>query len=102
MAKLILILIGFITVPGAVAQTASSAPIDVHVDLTQRIGPDTPIYRWFGYDESKSTTMKHGQQLLRRLPDPSPEPVYLRAHHLLTSGNGVAELKRSSANVFSL
>jgi xylan 1,4-beta-xylosidase len=29
-------------------------------------------------------------------------PVYIRAHHLLTLGNGVAELKWSSSNVFSL
>ncbi len=29
-------------------------------------------------------------------------PIYIRAHHLLTSGNGVAELKWSSSNVFSL
>ena len=29
----------------------------------------------------------------RELHDPSPEPVYIRAHHLLTSGNGIAELE---------
>ena len=28
-------------------------------------------------------------------------PVYIRAHHLLTSGNGVAELKFSSTNVYT-
>ena len=61
-----------------------------------------PIYRWFGYDESNYTTMKYGKQLLRELHDLTPEPVYIRAHHLLTSGNGVAELKWSSSNVFSL
>ena len=32
----------------------------------------------------------------------APVPVYIRAHHLLTSGNGVAELKWSSSNVFTL
>jgi xylan 1,4-beta-xylosidase len=46
--------------------------------------------------------MKYGKQLLPELHDLSPEPVYIRAHHLLTSGNGVAELKWSSSNVFSL
>jgi len=46
--------------------------------------------------------MKYGKQLLRELHDLSPEPVYIRAHHLLTSGNGIAELKWSSSNVFSL
>ena len=46
--------------------------------------------------------MKYGRQLLGELHDLSPAPVYIRAHHLLTSGNGVAELKWSSSNVFSL
>ena len=99
---LILVLVGLLCTPGMTAQTASSGPVRVHVDLTKRIGPYTPIYRWFGYDESNYTTMKYGKQLLRELHDLSPEPVYIRAHHLLTSGNGVAELKWSSSNVFSL
>ena len=46
--------------------------------------------------------MKYGKQLLTELHDLSPVPVYIRAHHLLTSGNGIPELKWSSSNVFSL
>ena len=42
------------------------------------------------------------RQLLGELHDLSPVPVHIRAHHLLTSGNGVPELKWSSTNVFSL
>jgi len=76
--------------------------VTVHVDLTKTVGTFTPIYSWFGYDESNYTTMKNGKQLLRELHDLSPVPVYIRAHHFLTSGNGVAELKWSSSNVFSL
>jgi len=30
--------------------------------------------------------MKYGKQLLTELHDLSPVPVYIRAHHLLTSG----------------
>jgi xylan 1,4-beta-xylosidase len=78
------------------------AQVDVQVDLSKSQGAYTPIYRWFGYDESNYTTMKYGKQLLGELHDLSPAPVYIRAHHLLTSGNGVAELKWSSSNVFSL
>jgi xylan 1,4-beta-xylosidase len=78
------------------------AQVDVQVDLSKPQGAYTPIYRWFGYDESNYTTMKYGKQLLDELHDLSPAPVYIRAHHLLTSGNGVAELKWSSSNVFSL
>lgn len=88
------------------ARTSSAPPaeasVNIHVDLTKRVGTYTPIYSWFGYDESNYTTMKYGKQLLRELHDLSPVPVYIRAHHLLTSGNGVPELKWSSSNVFSL
>ncbi len=84
------------------AQTGAPASVNVRVGLGKSLGPYTPIYRWFGYDESNYTTMQYGKQLLRELHDLSPEPVYIRAHHLLTSGNGVAELKWSSSNVFSL
>jgi xylan 1,4-beta-xylosidase len=84
------------------AQDLSPAQISIGVDLAKPLGPYTPIYRWFGYDESNYTTMKYGMQLLGELHDLSPVPVYIRAHHLLTSGNGVAELKWSSSNVFSL
>ena len=87
--------------PGS-AQPAAPASVSIRVDLEKSLGPYTPIYRWFGYDESNYTTMKYGKQLLRELHDLTPEPVYIRAHHLLTSGNGVAELKWSSSNVFSL
>jgi len=86
----------------AAAQSGSTETVDIRVDLSKTVAPYTPVYRWFGYDESNYTTMKYGKQLLEELHDLSPEPVYIRAHHLLTSGNGVAELKWSSSNVFSL
>jgi xylan 1,4-beta-xylosidase len=78
------------------------AQVTVSVDLAKPQGTYKPIYRWFGYDESNYTTMKYGRQLLGELHDLSPDPVYIRAHHLLTSGNGVPELKWSSSNVFSI
>ena len=76
-------------------------PVSIHVDLGKTIGDYKPIYSWFGYDEANYTTMKHGRELLGELHDLSPVPVYIRAHHLLTSGDGVAELKWSSTNVYS-
>ena len=45
--------------------------------------------------------MRYGTELLGELHDLSPVPVYVRFHHLLTSGNGVPELKWSSTNVYS-
>lgn len=82
----------------------SSAPglVSIQVDLSRAVGSYKPITDWFGYDESNYTTMLFGKQLLAELHDLSPTPVTIRAHHLLTSGNGLPELKWSSSNVFSL
>jgi xylan 1,4-beta-xylosidase len=101
MRKLAMTLICAAAMQGA-AQIPASNPVSIQVDLAKPQGPYKPIYAWFGYDESNFTTMQHGRQLLRELHDLSPAPVTIRAHHLLTSGNGVAELKWSSSNVFSL
>jgi xylan 1,4-beta-xylosidase len=86
----------------AAAQISESSPVSIQVDLAKVEGLYTPIYSWFGYDESNYTMMKYGKQLLTELHDLSPVPINIRAHHLLTSGNGVAELKWSSSNVFTL
>ncbi len=86
----------------AASQAPQPTPVSIHVDLAKPVGSYKPITGWFGYDESNYTTMKYGRQLLGELHDLSPAPVTIRAHHLLTSGNGVAELKWSSSNVFSL
>ena len=100
MRKLAILLLCAAVMQGA-AQTSSSVPVSIQVDLTKPVGPYTPIHSWFGYDEANYTTMRYGKQLLAQLHDLSPVPVYIRAHHLLTSGDGVAELKFSSTNVYT-
>jgi xylan 1,4-beta-xylosidase len=79
----------------------SSPPVTVDVDLSRSEKPFTPIYNWFGYDEANYTTAPHGRELLSKLHDLSPVPVYIRVHHLLTSGDGRAELKFSSTNIYT-
>ena len=88
------------TVPAPPA-ASTLAPVSVDVDLGKTVGVYKPIYSWFGYDEGNYTTMRDGTRLLKELHDLSPVPVYIRAHHLLTSGNGVAELKFSSTNIYT-
>jgi xylan 1,4-beta-xylosidase len=88
----------------AVAQGSTqdtSKPVEIKVDLAKRVGRYEPIYRWFGYDESNYTTAPNGRKLLGELHAMSPVPVYIRAHHLLTSGDGTPELKWSSTGVYS-
>lgn len=81
---------------------AMRSPITIQVDLSRSEGAFRPLTNWFGFDESNYASMPSGQELLRELHDLSPEPVYIRSHHLLTTGNGIPELKWSSSNVFRI
>ncbi len=74
--------------------------VTIDVDLASTVGPYQPLYPWFGYDEANYGTTPHGRALLRELHDLSPVPVTIRVHHLLTSGDGVPDLKWSSTNVY--
>lgn len=80
---------------------AQQNPVEVKVDLSARKGKFTPIYAWFGYDESNYSTTKNGRALLGELHDLSPVPVHIRAHFLLATGDGKPELKWSSTNVYT-
>jgi xylan 1,4-beta-xylosidase len=75
--------------------------VSIQVDLNRPAGTYKPIYSWFGFDEANYATMPDGKRLLRELHDLSPVPVYIRSHHLFTSGDGVPGLKWSSTNVYS-
>jgi xylan 1,4-beta-xylosidase len=75
--------------------------VRIDVDLAKSTGKFTPIYSWFGYDESGYTTTQNGKALLAQLHDLSPVPVYVRAHFLLASGDGKPDLKWSSSNVYT-
>ena len=86
--------------PALPSQTLPPQPVSIQVRLDQPLAPVKPIYSWFGYDEANYTSAPHGRQLLTELHDLAPVPVYIRAHHLLTSGDGVPELKWSSTNVY--
>jgi len=91
----------FLVLPLAATAQQAAAPVQIHVDLHAKIGDYKPIYSWFGYDESNYSTTPHGRELLGELHDLSPVPVYIRAHHLLTSGDGTPDLKWSSTNVYA-
>jgi xylan 1,4-beta-xylosidase len=60
-----------------------------------------PVWRFFGYDEPNYTYMSDGKKLLGQLAALSPEPVYIRTHNLLTSGDGTPALKWGSTGVYS-
>jgi xylan 1,4-beta-xylosidase len=73
----------------------------ISVDLGKDIGDMKPVWAWFGYDEPNYTYMKDGKKLLSELSALSPVPVYVRAHNLLTSGDGTPALKWGSSNAYT-
>lgn len=93
----ILVLLG--TIP-CVAQNPAS-PVAIQVDLAAEKGPLKPIWAWFGYDEPNYTYMKDGKKLLTEIAKLSKVPVYVRAHSLLVTGDGVAALKWGSTNAYT-
>ena len=73
----------------AFAQTVDKT-VEVKIMLDKPVGDMYPMWAWFGYDEPNYTYMKDGKKLLTELAALSPTPVYVRAHSLLVSGDGVA------------
>jgi xylan 1,4-beta-xylosidase len=75
--------------------------VTLEIDLTQKIGPMSTVWAWFGYDEPNYTYMKDGKKLLTEIAELSPVPVYVRTHNLLTSGDGTPALKWGSTNAYT-
>ena len=75
--------------------------VTIRVNAAELRGPMTPVWAWFGYDEPNYTYMKDGRKLLSELAALSPVPVYVRAHNLLTSGDGTPALKWGSTNAYT-
>ncbi|MDN3584005.1 GH39 family glycosyl hydrolase [Mucilaginibacter flavus] len=80
---------------------AQQQPASITVNLKQETGDMTPIWAWFGHDEPNYTYMKDGRKLLTELAALSPDPVHLRVHNLLTTGDGTAALKWGSTNAYT-
>ena len=86
---------------GAPQTPQATDDVSIRVDAREVIGPMTPMWAWFGYDEPNYTYMKDGTKLLSELAELSPVPVYVRAHNLLTTGDGTPALKWGSTNAYT-
>lgn len=97
--------LALVTILAAASVLAPSLPaqeqVTIRVDLAAARGPWKPVWGFFGYDEPNYTYMKDGRKLLAELSALSPVPVYIRAHNLLTSGNGTPALKWGSTNAYT-
>lgn len=73
----------------------------IYVNASAEIADMKPIWAWFGYDEPNYTYMKDGKKLLSEIAALSPVPVHVRAHNLLTTGDGTPALKWGSTNAYT-
>jgi len=85
----------------ATSPVAFAQPVAVTVQADRVVGEVRPIWNYFGYDEAGTTVTPAGRHLLEELNALSDEPIRIRVHHLLTSGDGTLALKWSSTNVYT-
>ena len=79
----------------------NTPPVSINVNLSQSQGSLLPIWEFFGYDEANFTYMKDGSKLLTEIAALSPVKVSVRAHNMLTSGDGTPGLKWSTTNAYT-
>src|SRR5947208_3020577 len=80
--------------------SASPNRVHIHVDAGASQGALEPFWNYIGYDEINYTYVPEGQELLAKFQALNGHPFYIRAHHLLCSGNCHASYKWGSTNVY--
>jgi len=79
----------------------AQSPRELTFDYRQQGDSLVPIWSYFGYDEPNYTYQPDGKKLLSELAALGPEPVYVRCHNLLTTGDGSFALKWGSTNAYT-
>ena len=83
-------------IPGVAQQVVS-----IKVDAGETQGALHEIWSFYGHDEPNYTYAPNGKKLLTELAAMNAEPVYIRTHNLLTSGDGSYALKWGSSNAYT-
>ncbi|HQI27669.1 MAG TPA: hypothetical protein PLT20_06245 [Sedimentisphaerales bacterium] len=80
---------------------AQSDVVSVHVDAARRGEPLKHVWQYYGFDECNYTTTVDCVDLMKMVAQINTRPTYLRKHFLLNSGDGTADLKWGSTNVYT-
>lgn len=81
--------------------TLSAQTVHLTVEPSRPLRPWSPVAGFFGYDEPNFTYSEHGAQLIRELAAAFRDPVYIRTHFLLCTGDGKPALKWGSSNAYT-
>lgn len=79
----------------------AQSPVVIQVDSARTLGPLTPVWNYFGYDEPNYTYAPRGQELIAELAASNSARVEFRTHNLLTTGDGAGALKWGSTNAYT-
>ncbi len=79
----------------------SQSAVTIRVSGAGKHAALDPVWRYFGYDEPNYTYSANGAKLIRELAALSYQPVHIRTHFLLASGDGAGALKWGSTNAYT-
>jgi len=80
--------------------TGPEKTIQVKVDAARQVGMLPHNWTYIGYDEINYTYTPEGQELLAKFGALKDRPYYVRAHHLLCTGNCHGFYKWGSTNCY--
>ena len=84
---------------------AQGQDVTIKINAAETIGPWKPISGYFGYDEANFTYAKNGAKLVGELGSltgkKGGDPVYIRTHFMLTTGDGTPGYKWGSTNAYT-
>lgn len=79
---------------------SETTTVNIQVDAGQWLGDLPHNWNYIGYDEINYTYTPEGEALLAKFGDFQEKPYYVRAHHLLCTGNGHGFYKWGSTNAY--
>ena len=92
--------IGYCRGEKAQEKKSMSEQVQVRVDASRRIGKLEHHWNYIGYDECNYTYSPGGKALIAKIGS-LEKPYYIRAHHLLCSGNRHGFYKWGSTNIYT-
>jgi len=95
----ILIFIALITL--CINTTSEAKSIQIEVDSTSPGKPIKHVWSFWGFDECNFTYTENSRELMKTLSISNKDPVYIRSHFLLNTGDGTPALKWSSTNAYT-
>ena len=83
------------------ASLLAQQPVHIQVNASEKLGAFKSNWNYFGYDEPNYTYAANGRKLVRELSALSVDPVQIRTHFLLTTGDGAPAFKWGSTNAYT-